>query len=215
MITIYHLDRSRSERAVWLMEELSAAYEIEHFDRTATWEAAPDYKTLHPLGSSPVISVDGKVIAESGAVIEYLATTVGSGVLALSPGHSRYADYLYWFHFAECTLMNILTSEIMSERAGVDEQHASRIYNRRRRDELLAFVDDHLASNRFIAGDDFTAADIMITFPFTTTRAFAPFKIDAYPNIVAYLARIRSRPAYRRGQHIAGPNRDRTESQDE
>lgn len=198
MITIYQLDRSRSERAVWLMEEIGAEYRIEHFRRLPTLEAEPAYKALHRLGSSPVISDDGKVIAESGAVIEYLATTVGDTRFAVRPGAANYADYLYWFHFAESSLMTELTREIMAERAGVPHDNPGRAYNRQRTDQLLTFIDDRLGEVPYFAGENFTAADVMMTFPFTTTRLFVPVDIEARTNIMSYLARIEARPAYQR-----------------
>lgn len=202
MITIYQLDRSRSERAVWLMEEIGADYRIAHFKRMPTLEAEPAYKALHPLGSSPVISDDGRVIAESGAVIEYLATTVGDARFAVKPGAANYADYLYWFHFAESTLMSELTREIMAERAGLPHDDPGRVYSRRRADQLLSFVDQRLGEVPYFAGQEFTAADVMMTFPFTTTRLFMSVDIETRANIMAYLARIEARPAYRRCREI-------------
>lgn len=205
VITIYHLDRSRSERAVWLMEELGEPYEIEHFERTETLSAEPAYKKLHPLGSSPVIKAEGRMLAESGAVIEYLATTAGGGRLAVRPGAANYIDYLYWFHFAESTLMPEVVREIMSEAGGVPHDNPGREYSRQRAAQLLSFVDDHLSRAQYFAGDEFTAADIMVTFVFTTTRLFVPLDLDGYPNIRAYVERIEARPAYQRAQAIAGP----------
>ncbi len=209
MITIYHLDRSRSERPVWLMEELGGPYKIEHFDRLETWEAEPAYKKLHPLGSSPVISVDGTIIAESGAVVEYLATMCGGGRLAVKPGAVNYAEYLFWFHFAEASLMPEVTREIMSEAGGVPHDNPGREYSRQRTAKYLAHVEARLGEAPFFAGDEFTAADIMMTFVFTTTRLFTPLDLEAYPKLRAYLERIEARPAYQRSQRIAGPNRDR------
>lgn len=211
MITVYHLDRSRSERPVWLLEELGEPYSIEHFERIEpTLEAEPAYKALHPLGSSPVVNVDGKVIGESGAVIEYLATTFGGGRLAVSPGAPNYADYLFWFHFAESTLMNEVTREIMSEAGGVPHDNPGRAFSRRRIPKFLSFVDDRLAHSPYFAGEEFTAADIMMTFIFTTTRLFVTLDLAPYPNILEYIERIEARPAYQRSQRIAGPNRERS-----
>lgn len=208
VITIYHLDRSRSERAVWLMEELGEPYEIEHFDRLETLSAEPAYKKLHPLGSSPVIRAEGKILAESGAVVEYLATMMGGGRLAVKPGDPNYIDYLYWFHFAESTLMPQLVSEIMSEAGGVPHDNPGRQYARGRVAQLLSFVDGHLAKVDYLAGA-FSAADIMVTFAFTTTTLFVPVDLAPYPHIRAYLDRIGSRPGFQRAQRIAGPNRVR------
>jgi glutathione S-transferase len=209
MITIYHLDRSRSERAVWLMEELGAPYDIRHFDRLETLAAEPAYKDLHFLGSSPVIADDAEVIAESGAVIEYLATTQGQGRLALRPGDAGYAAYLYWFHFAESSLMPEITREIVAERAGIDHDHPYRVHSRKRTAKFLQLVDMRLDEAPFFAGEAFTAADIMMTFPFTTSALFTPVDLTEYAAIRAYLARIEERAAYRRCQTIAGPYRTR------
>lgn len=209
MITIYHLDRSRSERPVWLMEELEAPYEIEHFERMpVTLVAEPAYKKLHPLGSSPVISDNGKIIAESGAVVEYLATTQGEGRLAVKPGAPNYADYLFWFHFAESSLMNEVTREIMSEAGGVPFENPGRQYSRGRTAAYLAFADQRLREVPYFA-EAFSAADIMMVFIFTTTALFTPVDLAPYPAIQAYLQRIEARPAYQRAQRIAGPNRVR------
>lgn len=210
MITVYHLDRSRSERPVWLLEELGEPYSIEHFERGPTLEAEPAYKALHPIGSSPVIGVEGKMLGESGAVIEYLATMCGNGRLAVASGAANYADYLFWFHFAESTLMNEVTREIMAEAGGVPFENPGRAFSRGRTARYLSHVDDRLAEVPYFAGQDFTAADIMMTFIFTTTRLFVTLDLAPYPNILAYLARIEARPAYRRSQRIAGPDRDRS-----
>jgi len=201
-ITLYQLDRSRSERAVWLMEELGAPYAIEFFERLPTWEAEPAFKALHPLGSSPVIDIDGKKIAESGAIIEYLATTQGGGALGLGPDSPDYADYLYWFHFAESTLMPSLVAEISAERAGIDTDNPSRIYNRHRADQLLRFVNARLEAVPWFAGEHFTAADIMVAFAFTTTRLFTPVDCESHAAIAAYVQRIEARPAYQRCRAI-------------
>jgi len=202
-ITIYQLDRSRSERAVWLMEELGAPYAIEFFARLpVTMQAEPAYKALHPLGSSPVLGIDGKNIAESGAVIEYLATTQGDGALALGPGSPDYAEYLYWFHFAESTLMPALVAEIMAGFAGIEADHPLRVQSRQRIKQLLAFTDARLGGVPFFAGERFTAADVMMTFPFTVTRQFVPVDVDNHRAIAAYVERMEARPAYQRCRAI-------------
>lgn len=198
-VTIYQLERSRSERAVWLMEELGAPYAIEFFRRLpVTMQAEPAFKALHPLGSSPVLGIDGKNIAESGAVIEYLATTQGGGALAVGPESPDYADYLYWFHFAESTLMPALVGEIMAEFGGIEADHPMRTNARARIAQLLAFTDARLAQVPFVAGQQFTAADVMMTFPFTMTRQFVPVDVEGHPHIAAYVERMEARPAYQR-----------------
>lgn len=201
-ITIFQLDRSRSERAVWLMEEVESPYDIRFYARLETLAAEPSYKALHALGSSPVIEADGQRLAESGAVIEYLATTQGSGALRATPGHPDYADYLFWFHFAESSLMPALVTEIMAERAGIAQDHPSRIAGRAHAARLLKLVDNRLSHKPYMAGDRFTAADIMMTFPFTTTRLFMSVDVEGHPNIAAYVERMAARPAYRRMRAI-------------
>ena len=202
-ITIYQLERSRSERAVWLMEELGAAYDIEFFSRLpVTMQAEPAYKALHPLGSSPVIGIDGTNLAESGAVIEYLATTQGGGSLAVSKDSPDYAQYLYWFHFAESTMMPALVSEIMSGYAGIDPENPLRVYARQRIAQLLAFTDARLATVPYFAGEQFTAADVMMTFPFTMTRQYVPVDVEGHPALDAYVKRMEARPAYQRCRAI-------------
>jgi glutathione S-transferase len=210
MITIHHLDRSRSERCVWLMEELGAPYEITFHDRLENQQAEPDYKALHPIGSSPVIDIDGRKLGESGAVIEYLAVTQGGGKLAVAPGSADYPDYLYWFHFAEATMMSWLTSEIMGARTGQPFDSPGRAYARQKIAKFVAHADNRLAEAPFFGGQAFSAADIMMTFPFTTTRHYTPIDLGPYRHLTAYLSGIEERPAYQRTQRIAGPTRDRS-----
>lgn len=203
MITIHHLDRSRSERAIWVMEELGAPYTLRWYKRLENLSAEPAYKALHPLGSSPVIEVDGQMIAESGAVVEYLATTQGGRALALGPRDPAYGEYLFWFHFAESSLMPEITREIMAEHLGIANDHPSRQWSRARTAMFLDHVNGRLGEAPWFAGAQFTAADIMMAFPFTTTRQFTPVDIGSYPNIITYLDRIEQRPAYRRCRELA------------
>ncbi|HEX2794166.1 MAG TPA: glutathione S-transferase family protein [Croceicoccus sp.] len=204
MITIHHLGKSRSDRAVWLMEELGAPYELKLYERMDNLSAPQEYKTLHPLGSSPVIADGDRIIAESGAVIEYLATTQGGGALAVAAGDPDYADYLFWFHFAESTVMPEITREIMAEAFALDYDHPSRQFARQRAAQYLRHTDARLARSPWFAGDRFTAADIMMAFPFTTTRLFTPVDIDPYPNIADFVKRVEQRPAYRRCREVTG-----------
>ena len=201
-VTIFQLDRSRSERAVWLMEEVECPYDIHFYARLETLAAEPAYKALHPLGSSPVIEADGQRIAESGAVMDYLATTQGNGALRANPGAPDYADYLFWFHFAESSLMPALVTEIMAERAGIAQDHPSRVAGRAHSLRLLKLVDDRLTHAPYMAGDRFTAADIMMTFPFTTTRLFMSVNVEGHKSIAAYVGRMTARPAYCRMRAI-------------
>jgi len=204
MITIHHLGRSRSDRAVWLMEELGAPYELKLYQRLESMSAEPAYKALHPLGSSPVIGIDDKMLGESGAVIEYLATTQGDGKLAARPDDADYTDYLFWFHFAESSMMPELVREIMAEFGGIEFDHPSRQYARERAAHYLRHTDARLAQAEWFAGERFTAADIMMAFPFTTARQFTPVDLVDYPNIAAFVEKVEQRPAYRRSREIIG-----------
>ena len=204
MITIHHLARSRSDRAVWLMEELGEPYELKHYRRLESLSAEEAYKALHPLGSSPVIGTGDSVLAESGAVIEFLATTQGNGALAAKPSDPDYLDYLFWFHFAEASLMPELVREMMAEFGGIEYDHPSRKYGRERSARYLHHVDSRLAQVPWFAGERFTAADIMMTFPFTTTRHFTTVDLTNYPHIAAYVEKVEQRPAYRRCREKTG-----------
>ena len=205
MITIYHLETSRSERIVWLMEELGLDYRLERYQREANGAAPDALKAIHPLGKAPIIRDDDTVLAESGAIVDYIVHRHAAGRLAVQPGSPDYARYVYWLHFAEGSLMSLMIVGLVLTR--VPEATASpvgtRMQNRIR--QTLTFIDSELARAPCFAGPDFTAADIMMTFAFTTMRHFLDYDLAPYPNILAYLARIEARPAYRKAMAVAGP----------
>ncbi len=205
MITIYHLETSRSERIVWLMEELGLGYNLEVHPREASGAAPPPLKAIHPLGKAPVIRDGETLLAESGAIVDYIVHRRAGGRLAVRPEAPNYARYLYWLHFAEGSLMSLLLIALVLSRvpqAGASPVPA-RIQERVR--QMLSFVDAELGSGPWFAGEDFTAADIMMVFPFTTMRHFLVCDIAPYPNVLAYLQRIEARPAYRKAMAVAGP----------
>lgn len=204
MITIHHLNDSRSERIVWLAEELGLPYKLVRHQREKTGAAPPEYKELHPLGKAPVIEDGGVKLAESGAIVEYLVQRHGDGRLAPKPQDASYRDYLYWMHFAEGSLMMLSMIALVISR--IPEAKESPVKQRMdgRLKGMLAFVDAQLASRTWFAGDAFTAADVMMLFPFTTMRHYLDYDIAAYPNIVAYVKRIEARPAYAKAMSIAG-----------
>jgi glutathione S-transferase len=205
MITIYHLETSRSERIVWLMEELGLDYKLEVFPREATGAAPPPLKAIHALGKAPVIRDGDFVLAESGAIVDYIVHRHAQGRLAVQPGAPAYGRYLYWLHFAEGSLMSLLLIALVLSR--VAEASASPVTARIRDrvKQMLAFVDAELANGPWFAGAEFTAADVMMAFPFTTMRHFLDYDLAPHPNIVAYLKRIEARPAYRKAMAVAGP----------
>jgi glutathione S-transferase len=207
VITIYHLETSRSERIVWLMEELGLEYKLEVFPREPTGAAPPPLKAIHPLGKAPVIRDGDTVLAESGAIVDYIVHRHGGGRLAVQPEAAAYSRYLYWLHFAEGSLMSLMLIALVLSR--VPEASASPVTARirERMKQMLSFVDSELGSGPWFAGADFTAADVMMDFPFTTLRYFLDYDLAPYPNIIAYLKRIAARPAYQKAMSLVGPKK--------
>ena len=205
MITIYHLDTSRSERIVWLMEELGLEYKLELFQRNDNGSAPDALRKIHALGKAPVIRDGNTVLAESGAIVDYIVHRYAGDRLAVAPAAHDYARYIYWFHFAEGSLMSLLILALVLSR--VPEADASPVRTRvlERMKQTLAFIDSELALATYFAGATFSAADVMMTFPFTTMRHFLKYDLAPYANILAYLQRIESRPAYQKAMALAGP----------
>jgi len=207
MITIYHLETSRSERVVWLMEELGLDYDLKVFPREPNGAAPAPFKEAHPIGKAPVLRDGDTVLAESGAIVDYIVHRHGQGRLALAPGDRAYARYVYWLHFAEGSLMSLMLIALVLSR--VPEANASPVTARirERMKQMLAFVDSELAAGPWFAGAEFTAADVMMVFPFTTMRLFLDYDLAPYPNILAYLQRVEARPAYQKAMSLAGPRK--------
>jgi glutathione S-transferase len=210
MLTVHHLGRSQSERIVWLCEELGIPYELKRYDRAPVM-APPEYKALHPIGSAPVITDDGMVLAESGAVMDYIiakygTTENGGGRLALTKDHPDFAQYLYWFHFANGTLQPALMRVLISGRLNPPADHPAVLTGQQRMELCLALLETRLGEVPWLAGQDFTAADIMTVFCLTTMRRYLPYDLSPYPHIRAYLARIGARPAYRRAMAKGDPD---------
>jgi len=206
MITVYHLTSSRSERIVWLLEELGLDYQLERFRREQNGAAPEAMKAIHPLGRAPVIRDGDMVLAESGAIVEFVVHRHGGARLAVAPNAATYPRYLYWLHFAEGSLMPLLQIALALSR--VPDATASPLGTRvqARTQLLLGFVDAEIANVPYFAGADFTAADVMMTFPFTTMRRFLDYDLEPYANIVAYVKRIEARPAYQKAMALAGPD---------
>lgn len=205
MLTVHHLGVSQSERIVWLCEELGIAYALERYERMENRLAPPEYKRLHPLESAPVITDGELVLAESGAIVEYLIHTKGGGRLAVAPGQPGYADYLYWFHFANGTLQPALVRAMLLRRAGLAEDHPVRVAVEDRVALALRAVEARLGASDYLAGPALTAADIMSVFSFTTMRRFLPYDLAPYGAIRSYVKRVAARPAYRRAMEKADP----------
>ena len=207
MLTVHHLGKSQSERIIWLCEELEAPYALKRYERDpVTILAPPEFKALHPMGAAPVITDGALVLAESGAVIDYIAAKHGGGRLALGPDHPDFAQYLYWFHFANGTLQPSMGRSMVLRRLRLPPDNPVLLAMQGRLDRALALVEARLEEADHFAGREFTAADIMAVFSLTTMRVFLPLDLAPYPYILAYLQRIGARPAYQRAMRKGDPD---------
>ena len=188
------------------MEELGLEYQLERFQRAPTGAAPEALKAIHALGKAPIIRDGNLVLAESGAIVDYIVHRYGNGRLAVSPSEPTYARYLYWLHFAEGSLMSLMLIALVLSRVPEASESPIRARVLARMQQMLGFVDTELGEAQWFAGADFTAADIMMTFPFTTMRRFLDYDLAPYARIRAYLKRIEARPAHRKAMTLAGPD---------
>jgi len=201
MLTVHHLNNSRSQRILWLLEELGTPYTITKYQRMAPIPLAPpELKTVHPLGKSPVITDGGKTIAESGAIIEYIIDRYGNGRLKPKPDTDDYWAYVEWMHFAEGSamlplLMALYASLIGDGAALLRPRIDSEIANH------LGYMEARLGSRPFFVGTELTGADIQLLFVLEA----AGERLAPYPALVAYRDRMHARPAYQRGIEKGGP----------
>jgi glutathione S-transferase len=206
VLTVHHLGKSQSERIVWLCEELGLTYEIKHYVRDpVTSLAPPELVALHPLGTAPVISDGDLLLAESGAIIEYINAKYGHGRLTLGPDHPDYVDYIFWWHYANGNFQPNMGRNMLLRRLHLppDNPIAARLNGR-----LLgafALIEKRLEKVPFLAGENLTAADIMAFFSLTTMRYFMPIDLTPYQSILAYLQRIAGRDAYQRAMRKGDP----------
>jgi len=206
MITVHHLGVSQSERITWLCEELDLPYTLKRYDRDANTKRAPvDYKALHPMGVAPVITDGSLVLAESGAIVQYIIAKYGDGRLAIKPENSNFADYLFWFHFANGTMLPSQMSGMISTVLGLKDTDPLIKTMKERCDRSFALVERRLGEVPYFAGTELTAADIMMLFSLSTMRVFAQRDLSALPNVRSYLKRIGERPAYRRAMSKGDP----------
>jgi glutathione S-transferase len=206
MLTVHHLGKSQSERIVWLCEELGIEYALKHYVRDAnTMLSPPELKALHPIGAAPVLTEGGMVLAESAAIMEYILARHGRGRLAPGPQDAAFADYLYWFHFTNGTLQPAMGRMMILGRLDLAADHPVRQAMQGRLDRALGLVEARLAAVPWLAGPDFTAADIMMGFTLTTMRYFQPVDYAPYPAIRAWLERIAAREAYQRAMAKGDP----------
>ncbi len=206
MLTIHHLGKSQSERIIWLCEELAIPYALKRYTRDPVTILAPaEFKALHPAGTAPVITDGDVVLAESAAIIEYIIARHGGGRLALAPDHPDYAQYLYWFHFANGNLQPNMGRNLVLRRLDLAPDNAVLLAMRGRLDLALKMVETRLGEATYFAGSSFTAADIIMVFSLTTMRHFLPLDLAPYPHILAYLQRIGAREGYQRAMQKGDP----------
>lgn len=206
MLTIHHLGKSQSERIVWLCEELGVPYVLKHYVRDpVTILSPPELRALHPLGAAPVITDGDLKLAESAAITEYIIAKHGGGRLALGPDHPDYAQYLYWFHFANGNLQPVMGRNMILRRLKLVPDNPVLLAMQGRLKLVLDLIEVRLAEVAYFAGAELTAADIMMVFSLTTMRYFMPVDLSPYPAILAYLQRIAARPAYQAAMQKGDP----------
>ena len=218
MLTLHHLENSRSQRILWLLEELGVDYQVQQYKRDKTTNLAPpELLKVHPLGKSPVITDGGLTVAESGLIVEYLIETYGQGKLAPAVGSAGHLQYRYWLHYAEGSFMPLMiitlilgrmetapmpffAKPIAKKLAGA----ARDAYSGPNVIRHLAYLEDTLQKSTWFCGEQMTGADIMMSFPVETAAVRADLK-ENYPALKGFLDRIRSLPAYQRAIEKGGP----------
>ncbi len=206
MLVVHHLNDSRSQRILWLLEELGVPYEIKAYARDATTRLAPlELQAVHPLGKSPVITDDGQTIAESGAIVDYVVRRHGKGQGQPDPASPLFDEYVHWLHYAEgSAMLPLMLLLYVTWLAGGDVPAP---FKQRIDDELanhLGYLERSLAGREFIVGSAFTGADVQITFVAEMAKLLG--QLADRPNLAAYVARMHARPAYRRAIERGGPS---------
>ena len=218
MITVHHLNNSRSQRVLWLLEELAVPYEIKKYQRDAkTMLAPPELMQVHPLGKSPVITDDGVTVAETGAIIEYVLEKYGQGRLVPATSTPERRRWTYWLHFAEGSAMPPLLLKLIFERIKVTPMPffakpiakglANRVMTAMVDPNLkrqLDFMEAELGKSEWFAGSEFSAADIQMSFPVEAAAQRAGLDASR-PKLMAFLKRIHARPAYKKALERGGP----------
>ena len=217
MLTVHHLENSRSQRILWLLEELGVDYDIKRYGRDKeTSLAPPELQEVHPLGKAPVVEDDGQVVAESGAIVEYLVGKYDDGTLLPEEGTPQRLAYTYWLHYAESSLMPLLLMSLIMTRIETKAPALVRPIARKiaqsvregyidpNLDRHLAFVDKTLQESTWFCGEQMTAADCQMSFAIEAAEVRTDLR-SQYPHLADFLDRIRARPAYKaaldRGGH--------------
>ena len=216
MITVHHLQNSRSLRIVWLMEELGVPYEVKTYDRDPVSNLAPDaYRALHPLGKAPVVTVDDQTLVETGAIIEYFLDRYPQANLRPAGGSEDLTRFQLWMHASEGSLMPLLVMSLFFSRMETQSPFFIRpiikavtgrvreFYLTPTTNTQLAFIESELAKRPYFAGEQLTGADIIMSFPLEAASARLGLS-ENYPSIAVWLERIHARPAYKAAVEKAG-----------
>jgi glutathione S-transferase len=202
VIEVHHLNNSRSQRVLWLLEELGVPYEIVAYQRDAQTNLAPEsLKRIHPLGKSPVVRDGDQLIIESGAIIEYLVRKYGKGRLVPREGTPDAVRYLQWMHYAEGSAMLPLIMQLYLSRLG-DAGAPLRPRVESEIENHLGYLDAELAGRDWFVGDEISAADIQLSFAVQAGKLL--YGLQKFPNLARFLERIHARPAYRRALERGG-----------
>ncbi len=213
MLTVHHLEHSRSERVLWLLEELGLEYDVVGYRRTKRYLAPEALKAVHPLGKAPAITDGDITVAESGAIIEYVLERYGQGRLAPPAQSADALRHKFWLHYAEGSLMPLMVMSLVHSKVtepptpwvarklgGLVVEGIARAWTRPQLALHLGFVNDELGKRPWFAGEEFSAADIQMSLPLMLGRERANINDSTYPNITAWMQRAAARPAFQRGQ---------------
>lgn len=202
MLTIHHLSNSRSEKIIWLMEELEEEYQLKIYLRDPeTLQAPPEMKKLHPLGKSPLITDNGETYAETGAIMEYILRHYGHGRLQPDPASTAFDRHIEWMHFSEGSGMFPILLNIFCSYAKGDVSVLTSLADQQLK-RHLDFIELTLEKHPYLVGDEFTAADIHVSFVAQTAKQY--MSLENYPHTLAWLERLHARPAFTRAEQKGG-----------
>jgi len=204
MLVVHHLNNSRSQRVLWLLEELGLDYKLVHHQRNPETNLAPEsLEAIHPLGKAPLVEDGDRQLVESGAILDYIVRRYGDGRLAPDPESPEYVDYLELMHYAEGSAMLPLMLRLYVGRLG----DAGQPLHPRIQSEIerhIGYLEKRLDGRDYFVGDDLTAADVQLSFVIQAARLLGG--LDKYPNLAAFLTRVTARPAYQRALEKGGPS---------
>jgi glutathione S-transferase len=206
MITIHHLGISQSDRIVWLMEELGLPYKLKWYHRGENRLAPPEFTSLHPAATAPVIEDDGRILAESVVILEHICHRHAGGRFTVGPSQRNYEDYLDWMQFNNNVQGLFFAKHALSDvEVSTPNSDRMRTLIARREEGYYRHLDARLATSPYLAGSEFTLADVMVMFNIAELPLFGGRSCDDLPNVVAYGKRIGERPAYQKAMAVAGP----------